>query len=123
MPIEYIFLGRKPLWWLCGTATLTISFCPFAFTGKVRALIYVIDLQFQCSVVTFQVLRKCAFWPLQRPIEYIFLRRQPLWWLCGTATLTISFLLLCFYRQGAGPDLCYRYLHLQFRCSVVTYQT
>ena len=83
MPIEYIFLGRKPLWWLCGTATLTISFCPFAFTGKARALIYVIDLQFQCSVVTFQVLRKCVFWPLQRPIEYIFLRRQPLWWLCG----------------------------------------
>ena len=40
-----------------------------------------------------------------------------------TATLTISFLLLCFYRQGAGPDLCYRYLHLQFRCNVVTYQT
>ena len=44
---------------------------------------YVIDLQFQCGVVTFQVLRKCVFWPLQRPIEYIFLRHQPLWWLCG----------------------------------------
>ena len=61
-----------------------------------------------------------CFEPLQRPIGHIFVRRQPLLWLYGTATLRISFWPIFFYRQGAEYDLYYRYLNLQFQCHIVS---